>query len=102
MEVNPLPRLLENTNILKHSFDIYECLSPCSECSGRYSGLGMKVRCRCDCHRKQKPVPKNDREWSAYKTDRLYLEAGISGRKFAGIDASNLTVQHNFVEGSRV
>jgi hypothetical protein len=44
--------LIKYTTLFK-DLDIYECLSPCNECTGSYSGLGMKVRCLCNCHSKQ-------------------------------------------------
>jgi hypothetical protein len=84
-----LPKVLEETNILKHSFDTYECLCPCNQCSGVYRsvypGLELRFRCRCGCHRKQE-LARNDngQRSSAYTEDRIYLETGI------GIDASNL------------
>jgi hypothetical protein len=49
-EVAPLVDLLVDSNLLK-TFDIYECLTKtCDECTGSYSGIGIKVRCRCSCH----------------------------------------------------
>jgi hypothetical protein len=50
-EVAPLVDLIVDSNILK-SFDINQCLTKtCDECTGSYSGLGIKVRCRCSCHK---------------------------------------------------
>lgn len=84
---NPLAMIVRQSGLIKLNFEVYECLSPCTECRGSYSGLGMKVHCRCDCHCKQKLVRSDDRQWSS--ANRIY-ETGISGRKFVGIDASNL------------
>jgi hypothetical protein len=55
MEVNPLVLIIEDSELLKRSFDIYECLCPCNECTGWYSGLGLRFRCLCYCHHKQFP-----------------------------------------------
>jgi hypothetical protein len=50
--VTPMAELLEDSVKFKHSFDIYECLCPCEECTGSYSGAGIKVRCMCSCGHK--------------------------------------------------
>jgi hypothetical protein len=51
-ERTPLDRnVLVESNFLKLSFDVYECLCPCNECSRSYSGAGLKVRCLGPCHR---------------------------------------------------
>jgi hypothetical protein len=48
--VTPLDKPLVGSSILK-TFDINQCLTEaCAECTGSYSGLGIKVRCKCDCH----------------------------------------------------
>ncbi len=52
MDLTPMAKSLIDSNILKHNFDIYECpTSNCKECTGSYSGLGMKCRCLCSCHK---------------------------------------------------
>jgi len=51
-EPTPVDRnVLVESNFLKLSFDVYECLCPCNECSGSYSGAGLKVRASGPCHR---------------------------------------------------
>ena len=47
-----MAKLIEDSDRFNR-FDIYECLTEtCTECTGFYSGLGIKVRCLCPCHQK--------------------------------------------------
>ena len=88
MEVNPLGKLTEDTKLLKPTFDIYECLSPCGQCTGSYSGLGMKVRCLCDCHYKQFPTRRD-----VSITDSAILTDIKAGGLYTGL--SRYTVHTN-------
>lgn len=78
MEVNPLPKKIENTNIF-NSFDIYECLCPHSECTGGYAGLGLRFRCLCDCHFKQLPTERDG------ITDKAVLTNIKIGASYTGL-----------------